>query len=76
MKPANFVLRDGNIVLIDFGLSSESAESIFEMQSKCGTSSYMAPEILRGEYDEKVDVYSLAVILFQMLEGELPDVES
>jgi serine/threonine protein kinase len=36
----------------------------------------MAPEILRGEYDEKVDVYSLAVILFQMFEGELPDVES
>jgi len=30
LKPSNFVLRDGNIVLIDFGFSKESAQSIFE----------------------------------------------
>jgi len=36
----------------------------------------MAPEIFKGEYDEKVDVYALAVILFFMLEGELPNVEA
>jgi serine/threonine protein kinase len=36
----------------------------------------MAPEIFRGEYDEKVDVYALAVILFIMLEGEHPNVEA
>ena len=46
LKPANFLIREGNIVLIDFGLSKVSAESIIEMESFCGTNSYMAPEIV------------------------------
>lgn len=75
LKPANFLLREGNIVLIDFGLSREIAESIIELNTKCGTLPYMAPEIVKGEsYNEKVDVYALAVILFYMLEGNLPNV--
>ena len=65
LKPQNFLIREGNIVLIDFGLSKESDESIIEMESKCGTPPYMAPEIFNSEpYNEKVDVYALAVILY------------
>jgi serine/threonine protein kinase len=36
----------------------------------------MAPEIFDGNYDEKVDVYALAVILHYMLVGYLPDVSN
>ena len=63
LKPQNFLLRNGNIVLIDFGFSKEIADSIIEMESFGGTTSYMAPEIFDGKYNEKVDVYALAVIL-------------
>jgi serine/threonine protein kinase len=34
------------------------------MNTECGTKPYMAPEIFEGKYDEKVDVYALAVILY------------
>ena len=44
------------------------------MESYCGTDPFMAPEIFQGQYDEKVDVYALAVILYLMLEGVLPAV--
>ena len=50
-------------MLIDFGLSKESMESIIQMESFLGTPCYMAPEIFKGDYNEKVDVYALAVIL-------------
>jgi serine/threonine protein kinase len=50
-------------VLIDFGLSKESMESIIQMETYCGTPPYMAPEIFKQDYNEKVDVYALAVIL-------------
>lgn len=37
-----------------------------------GTQHYMAPEMLYGKYNKEVDVWSLGVIIFQMLTGELP----
>ena len=64
LKPANFLLKDKNIILTDFGLSKESAKSIFELNTECGSKPYMAPEIFLGVYNEKVDVYALAVILY------------
>ena len=50
-------------MLIDFGLSKESMDSIIQMKTDCGTPPYMAPEMFKGNYNEKVDVYALAVIL-------------
>ena len=64
LKPANFLLKDNKIILTDFGFSKESLKSIIEMNTECGTKPYMAPEIFEGKYDEKVDVYALAVILY------------
>jgi serine/threonine protein kinase len=51
---------------------------MMEMEIKCGTDPYMAPEFFKNKvvYDEKVDVYALAVNLFRMLEGFLPDVNA
>ena len=44
-----------------------------EANTFCGTTHYMAPEILaRGKYDSKVDVWALGVLLFFMLFGEFP----
>ena len=50
-------------MLIDFGLSKQSMDSIIQMGTYCGTPCYMAPEIFKGDYKEKIDVYALAVIL-------------
>ena len=51
---------------------------MIEMGTAVGTNPYMAPELFdeNNVYDEKVDVYALAVILFEMLEGSLPDVKA
>jgi len=42
-------------------------------QTVCGSEHYHAPEISRGSYDAQCDLYSLGVVLFVMLSGELPD---
>lgn len=39
---------------------------------RAGTAHYMAPEMIRGEYDEKVDLFSIGVILYQLLTGKHP----
>ena len=65
LKPANFLLKGDKIILIDFGLSKEGMETCIEMKSKCGSERYMAPEIFNEEfYNEKIDDFSLAVILY------------
>jgi len=46
---------------------------MLENKRAAGTLRYMAPEIIKGlEYGPKVDVYSLGLILYEMLHGELP----
>jgi calcium-dependent protein kinase len=42
------------------------------MRSKVGTSYYMAPEVLKGAYNEKCDCWSLGAILYLMLVGDVP----
>ncbi|OGC85687.1 MAG: hypothetical protein A2142_09370 [candidate division Zixibacteria bacterium RBG_16_48_11] len=61
----------GQVKLLDFGLA-ESVELLKESKIK-GTLDYMAPEILRGEpYSFSADLYSLGVILYQLVTGRLP----
>lgn len=61
-----------NIKLIDFGFAI-FIEEIKEDSSKAGTVNFMAPEILQGKlYGTQSDVFSLGVILYFMLSGELP----
>eukprot|EP00934_Nitzschia_sp_Nitz4_P000331 Nitzschia sp. Nitz4//scaffold293_size23253//18798//20314//NITZ4_008509-RA/size23253-augustus-gene-0.7-mRNA-1//1//CDS//3329546207//331//frame0 len=81
LKPENigFDIRD-DIKLFDFGLARElpppeestNGNGQFKM-SQCGSPRYMAPEIGRGEeYNEKCDVYSFAMLLWEMLSLVVP----
>ncbi|KAK1707448.1 hypothetical protein BDP67DRAFT_527257 [Colletotrichum lupini] len=63
-----------NVKLVDFGFTREYEGKANYLQTFCGTICYSAPEMLKGEKyaGEKVDVWSLGVILYALLCGELP----
>lgn len=84
LKPENFLFSSNSegseIKIIDFGLSryldeiSEESDGIFgsELQTVCGTANYLAPEVIKGKYDKRCDIWSLGVLLYFLLSGELP----
>jgi len=76
LKPGNVMLReDGSVALIDFGLSKDAALAldVTDTGTIFGTPHYMSPEQGHAEpLDARSDLYSLGVILFEMLVGEKP----
>ncbi len=75
VKPSNILLRaDGHAYLADFGLARAKLEARFQTHSgsMIGTPEYMAPEQSNGHNDHRSDIYSLGIILYQMLTGQVP----
>jgi len=74
LKPENVLIDNKetmSIKLIDFG-TSQRFEDEEKMELVLGTAYYIAPEVLKGEYDEKCDVWSIGVMLYILLSGEPP----
>ncbi|KAL1654920.1 hypothetical protein SLS61_002669 [Didymella pomorum] len=75
LKLENILLdKHGDVKLCDFGFTREYEGKSNYLQTWCGTVCYSAPEMLKGEKyaGEKVDVWSLGIILYALLVGELP----
>jgi serine/threonine-protein kinase len=74
IKPSNvFVLRDGTIKVVDFGLARIEASNLTETGSLLGTPAYMSPEQFLGlPADARSDIFSVGVMLYQMLTGDRP----
>ena len=72
IKPSNIMLHNDKIKLGDFGFCKPMNNYDFS-QTMVGSPIYMAPEILKSQsYTSKVDVWSLGVVLFEMLFGKCP----
>ncbi len=75
MKPQNIMLlQDGSIKVMDFGIARFSNNETRTMTDKAiGSVHYIAPEQARGDKtDGKADIYSVGVMLYEMLTGKLP----
>ncbi|MES1910277.1 MAG: hypothetical protein MHM6MM_002902 [Cercozoa sp. M6MM] len=76
LKPDNFMFvskdEDANLKVIDFGMSKRRRRSRQKFSRMCGTPYYLAPEVLRGEYNESADLWSVGVVCFVMLFGFPP----
>jgi serine/threonine protein kinase len=72
LKPANIFLK-GDIARVgDYGLSKLITESRNSLSFGRGTPYYMAPEMLQRRGDHRSDIYSLGIVLYECLTGEVP----
>jgi len=79
IKTENLLLRyqgvplaDNVVKVIDFGFAEFFTPGKRELTWVCGTSEYMAPEIGYGPYDEKCDIWSCGILLYELLTGDYP----
>ena len=72
LKPDNmFLFYDGNIKLLDFGIATHIGER--DLEKANASILYASPEVLRNkEYSVKSDIYSLGIILYELLSGKTP----
>jgi beta-lactam-binding protein with PASTA domain/predicted Ser/Thr protein kinase len=74
IKPHNVVVdADGRLKVTDFGIARSGASQMTEVGSIIGTAQYLSPEQARGSpVDQRSDVYSVGIVLYEMLTGKVP----
>ncbi len=74
IKPANIMIhKNGTILLADFGIAREAEGATTTTLAGAGTPAYMAPEQAREEKPTpQTDMYSLGIVLYEMLTGDRP----
>ena len=74
IKPHNVVVdAEGRVKVTDFGIARSGASQMTEAGSIIGTAQYLSPEQARGSpVDQRSDVYSVGIVLYEMLTGKVP----
>lgn len=74
IKPQNIMVQqDGAVKVMDFGIAHLLSENEAEVHETVGSIHYISPEQARGEsVDARADIYSLGVVMYEMLTGRLP----
>ena len=74
IKPSNIIITDeGKIKIMDFGIAHRDTSDLTQMGDVMGTLGYMSPEQMQGQViDNRTDIFSVGVILFELLTGEKP----
>lgn len=76
VKPDNFLFltkeEDSPLKATDFGLSIRHWSDEPKLTSRSGTPAYMAPELVKQCYDEKCDIWSVGMLIYQLLTGRFP----
>lgn len=74
LKPANLLVTSGtNVKITDFGTALLTNSELTQVVDAVGTPSYMSPEqLMGGKLSQQADIYSLGVVMYQLLSGRLP----
>lgn len=73
IKPANIMLDEGDIKIADFGAALSTGADQTQIMGVVGSLFYMSPEQLNdAELTHQTDIYSMGVVLYQLLTGQLP----
>lgn len=74
IKPQNIIIsKEGKVKVTDFGIAKAASTSTINSSSAMGSVHYISPEQARGGYsDERSDIYSFGITLYEMLTGKVP----
>ena len=74
IKPQNIIIsKEGKVKVTDFGIAKVASTATINTSASMGSVHYISPEQARGGYsDERSDIYSLGIVLYEMLTGKVP----